>query len=215
MSHGVTEESFLKDVATHEMIVLRDEGLYRHVRFKRPDTMCMHFDLVTWPGYLAYSGDMGSYVFSRLADMFEFFRRPEHCRYQIDMRYWAEKVQASDKCDGIEEFSEELFERAVYGDLVEWIRENRGRTTKEERRELWDAVVSEVIGADSDSGGYRKQVAAHDFYHRVNDRMRFDFSDFGEHSVTDYTQRFAWCCQALAWGIKQYDDAKQPQEQAA
>ena len=48
------------------MIVLRDDGVYRHIRFKKPGTGCMHFDLVTWPGYLCYSGDMGCYVFCRL-----------------------------------------------------------------------------------------------------------------------------------------------------
>ena len=28
------------------------------------------FDIVTWPGYLCYSGDMGCFVFTRLPDMF-------------------------------------------------------------------------------------------------------------------------------------------------
>ncbi len=210
MSHNVTESSFLKDVEKHQMTVIRDDGLYRHVRFKRPDTICYSFDLITWPGYLCYTGDMGTYVFTRLADMFEFFRRPEHCRYQIDMRYWAEKVQAADKYDGIKKFSEELFNRAVMGDLVTWVRDNREYTSKEERRDLWDEVISTVINADGDNGGYRKQVAAHDFYHKVNDRAgTFSFVDFWDHTVDDYTQRFAWCCQALAWGIKQYDDSKE------
>lgn len=54
--------------------MLHEDGIYRHIRFRQPGTMCMHFDLITWPGYLCYTGDMGTYVFTRLADMFEFFR---------------------------------------------------------------------------------------------------------------------------------------------
>lgn len=32
-----TEQSFLKDVANHQMTVIRDDGVNRHTRFKRPD----------------------------------------------------------------------------------------------------------------------------------------------------------------------------------
>lgn len=61
------------DLETHEMHVLHDDGLYRHIRFKRPGTLMYHFDLITWPGVLAVNGDMGSYMFSRVTDMFTFF----------------------------------------------------------------------------------------------------------------------------------------------
>ena len=41
---------FLKDVAKHRMVTMLDEGVRRHIRFVDPDTTCMHFDLITWPG---------------------------------------------------------------------------------------------------------------------------------------------------------------------
>ncbi|MDD2664417.1 MAG: hypothetical protein PHD19_11755 [Dechloromonas sp.] len=216
--HICPEARFLKDVAEHEMIVIRDDGVHRHIRFQKPGTYCMHFDLITWPGYLCYTGDMGTYVFSRLDDMFEFFRTDrEHQRLRdgrtlaINPGYWGEKLQAVERCgdDGrYREFSEDKFARAVIGDLVEWVRSHAYETTKEERRELWDAVVSDVIGADGDSGGYRKQCAAHDFNHRVNRRVEFYFQDFWENNVMDYTHGFIWCCYALAWGVAKYDEAK-------
>lgn len=217
-SYQTTAESFMKDVANHKLTVVRDEGLYRHLRFSKPDTMCMHFDLITWPGYLCYTGDMGTYVFTRLKDMFVFFRdghdKDGNIFRYIDKRYWAEKVEAGDKCNGIRKFSEEKFNRAVMGDLIEWLRSHRQDTTKEDRRELWDAVVRDVIGADGDSGGYRKQVAAHDFSHEVNiDVGTFWFKDFWEHNVDEFTTRFVWCCYALRWGVDQYDQAKKAQEQ--
>lgn len=208
MTYSLTPETFLQDVASHEIRVLRDDGVYRHVRFKRPDSSCLHFDLITWPGYLAYSGDMGTYVFTRLPDMFEFFRRPDNEKWHsIDRRYWAEKCEASDR-DGIREFSEDKFKRAVMERLVDWIRETRDETSKEERRDLWDAVVCDVIQVDGDTGGHRQQIAAHEFHHKLDCGLTFTLEDFWEASVEDYTHRFSWCCLAIAWGIQQYDAHK-------
>lgn len=204
-----TEQQFLKDVADHQMIVLCDDGLYRHIRFKQQGGWNMHFDLVTWPGYLAYSGDMGCYVFQRLEDMFQFFRTDRRdFNYNqnglsINLGYWSEKLRAVDgnrHKAGATEFSEERFRRIVLEHLVSWIREHRDVTTKEERRDLWDAVMSDVIDTHGD-----KQSAACEFEHRVNRSFSFSFRDFWEHDLTEYTYHFKWCCYALAWGIAKYD----------
>jgi hypothetical protein len=75
MSERPSEQSFLKDIANHQLEILLDNGVYRHLRFKaNANSWNMWFDVVTWPGFLAYSGDMGCFVFTRIADMFEFFR---------------------------------------------------------------------------------------------------------------------------------------------
>lgn len=224
MSYQLTEQQFLKEVANHKMTVLHDDGVYRHIRFKDPDTICMHFDLITYPGYLVYSGDMGCYVFSRLSDMFEFFRTDrQHLRtgktLGINLGYWCEKLQAVDgnrHQAGATEFSEEKFKRVIVEYLVSWIRDNAYRTSKEERRELWDEVMDEVIGADGDSGGYRMQAAAYDFSHTTRSSdIEFYFRDLFEYDFTEYTHSFMWCCYALAWGIQQYDNAKKQIEVAA
>jgi hypothetical protein len=215
MSADVTEERFLRDVAQHKMTVIKDDGVHRHLHFAKPGTSCMHFDLITWPGYLCYTGDMGTYVFTRLRDMFEFFRTDrEYAKRRgkelaINPSYWGEKLEAVDKCDGFKQFSEEKFNAAIREYFVSWVRDHRGDTSKEERRELWEAIECEVLGADGDGGGYRKQCAAHDFYHEVNRAVgNFRFEDFWETNVEEYSHRFMWCCYALAWGIQQYDDAK-------
>lgn len=214
MSYQLTPETFLQDVAQHQIHVIRDDGVYRHVRFERPGTSDMHFDLITWPGSLCYTGDMGTFVFTRLRDMFEFFRRPDNEKWhRIDRRYWAEKCEASDR-DGIKEFSEDKFKRAVMERLIQWIRDYRDDTTKEERREVWDAVVCDVVQVDGDTGGHRQQAAAHDFRHKLDSGRVFELRDFWEVSVEDYTHRFSWCCLAMAWGIQQYDAQKAKTEQA-
>ena len=73
-----------KRIRAHEMTVLHDDGLYRHLRFTamhlcndaewRTTNGFYWFDLATWPGTLTINGDCGTYTFSRTTDMFEFFR---------------------------------------------------------------------------------------------------------------------------------------------
>jgi hypothetical protein len=209
-TYTMTPEQFLAEVKDHKLTVIHEHGVHRHPRFQEPGTMCMHFDLITWPGYLCYTGDMGTYVFTRLRDMFEFFRRPKDRElFQwIDRRYWAEKVEAADKHDGLKEFSPEKFKRAVMTDLVNWIRNCRDDTSPEERRALWDEVVDRVIEIDDDMNGTRSQAAANDFSLHINAEVGdFYFQDFWDHNVEEWTHRFEWCCHALRWGIEQYDIA--------
>lgn len=199
-------ESFLKDVERHEIKVLRDDGVYRHVRFSRPDSGCMHFDLVTYPGFLVYSGDMGCFVFERLPDMFEFFRNDEAKPLRINLGYWSEKCQAADR-DGIEEFSRERFKEKIN----EWVTEHCEGEAREYRKALKEEVDEEILRHVEDEGEDELMRRAYDFRFRDNDV----FADFYETRCTVYTQRFTWCCYALAWGIRKYDEHKAEPRAAA
>lgn len=204
-----TKDQFLSDVALHTMSVLRDDGVNRHIRFKMPEGHAYWFDLITWSGTLCIDGDMGTYVFRRIEDMFNFFRTDRaHQNLGINPCYWSEKVRALSKHGGIKEFDEALFEKEVIRHLASWIREHRYATTKEERRDLWDAVVDQVIRADDDSSGGRKQIAFCDFHHQVTDGVDFVFDVFAAESFKSYTFDYLWCCYAIAWGIQTYDNAK-------
>ena len=199
-----TEQSFLKDVAMHQMIVVRDDGVNRHIRFKKPDTYCGHFDLITWPGCLCYTGDMGTYVFSRLEDMFEFFRTDrEHMHLRdgstlaINLRYWSEKLQAVDRCDGVKKYSADKFRE----EISRWLSEDyRG---EEASAELLQAVDDEVLSC-ADDGHHQAMNAAQRFTHDG----KHVFQDFWEVDLTEYTYHFVWCCYALAWGIQKYDQER-------
>lgn len=221
MVNHPTEASFLKDVAKHTMTVLMDQGnSYRHIRFSQAGSSNMYFDLITVPGKLIYTGDMGTYVFERLRDMFDFFRTDSRDgngsgKLGINTGYWSEKLIATSSCGprslGAEEFDEKHFDSVLYEKLVCWIKENRNETDRDERRDLWDTVVSDVFEADADSGGFRKQIAAHDFYHHVNDDVGgFSFVDLFDHRFTKPTYHFVWACYAIAWGIQQWDMANGP-----
>jgi hypothetical protein len=213
--HECTEERFLNDAGGHAMTVIRDDGVHRHLRFRKapPGGSEYWFDLITYPGELVITGDMGTYVFRRLTDMFEFFRTDRECmtrngnKLAINPSYWGQKLQAL-PVKGFKEFDEDRFNSVILERLVDWMRDKRGDTSKEERRDLWDAVHDEVFGLSDDSNGSRKQLAAYDFVHTVRKGLRFHFQDLWESNFERYTFHFIWVCYAIAWGVKTYDESK-------
>lgn len=133
-------EAFKADIANHKMTILRDDGLYRHLRFirwvttkdgKQSSTSAYWFDLVTWPGALAINGDMGSYMFSRTEDMFGFFR--PQLGDNPNPGYWAEKIRAG---GDVRQYSEDRFKRLVVSDAEEGEAEFPG---------LMEAVQAEIL----------------------------------------------------------------------
>lgn len=194
---------FQSDTAKHEMRVLREDGVYRHLRCQQPGTYCMAFDVITWPGHLCYTGDMGTFVFSRLPDMFQFFRGDEDGR--IDRRYWAEKCFAADR-DGIREYREALFQEAVAGRVAEFI-ENEG-LTDDEAADLRQCVEDEVLCSGDNHQDAVAAAMAFRWAPNSATLGREVFSDFWEHRLEDYTGRFTWCCFALRWAIARYDAQK-------
>lgn len=187
---------FQGDVEKHALTVIRDDGLYRHVRCSR-GSYAYSFDIITWPGHLCYTGDMGCFVFSRIPDMFEFFRGRETAL--VDRGYLAEKCLASDKHDGVEQFSVDLFEAAVRSDFEQFTED----WPDDEKAMLWDDISMEVLPLGSDGISAAIQ-AAMDFRHGG----RAVFCDFWDHRLKDYTARFWWCCYAIPWAIARYDETK-------
>lgn len=215
----MSEEEFLADVARHEMSVLHSDGLYRHLRFKEPGSGCYWFDLVTIPGKLIYTGDMGTFVFSRMADMFQFFRTDREYAHSkglklgINTGYWAEKLIAVDgnrHKAGATEFDEDAFRRVINEYRLRWMRNGHqyGTLDKSDRRELWEAVEYDVLDRIEDYGEDVQRLA-YDFSHE-----KHQFEDLFEHDFKRYTRTFLWCCYAIAWGVQQFDGSTQ-REQAA
>jgi hypothetical protein len=189
---------FCSDIKEHRVTVLRDDGLYRHLRCST-GSYVYQFDVITWPGYLCYSGDMGCFVFTRLKDMFEFFRGRRAAL--IDRGYLAEKCVAVDKSDGVREYSEQLFRDAVRS-RFEGYAEDLDDVDKDD---MWSEIEAEVLPRASD--GLQMAVqAALDFCYRAHDGgQHIVFTDFWEHRLEDYTTRFWWCCYAIPWAIEHYD----------
>lgn len=104
MKKESVEKRFLDDVKDHQLTIENDGEVHRSLLFKCPGSSYYHFRLNTWPGHLCISGDMGTYVFARTHDMFDFFRMDDKDfnfskdkQLNINTDYWAQKVRSEDK----------------------------------------------------------------------------------------------------------------------
>lgn len=199
---AIVAERFPIEIANHVMTIVKDDGLHRHVMFRNPDSGFYWFELVTWPGFLCVSGDCGCYVFSRIQDMFEFFREVEKPNFS----YWGEKVQTVDRQCPVMEYSEDEFRETVKEE-IEQISEGESASYRKElerqvKDSLWHAKTND-------------RESAVDAMTNFVFRGRHPFRDFWEHSCQDYTIQYVWCCHAILWGIQQYDAAKAKVEEPA
>lgn len=189
----VIAQRFKDDTVNHEMSILHEDGLYRHLRFQSPGTTFYYYDIVTWPGYLAIVGDAGDYVFSRIRDMFKFF---ESDRGGINPHYWAQKLQAPRGArDGARSYSHETFAACLY----EWCRQ--------EAEDNWDDYLvyeSLLRGAVERELLYEYTFSEHEAYELVRDHDVLCDYDWSEWDFRDFDHQFLWCCWAIVHGISMY-----------
>jgi len=228
------KERFLGDTENHSMEIIKDDGLYRHLKFTNNGSQCYRFDIHTWPGYLCICQDMGTYVFSRVSDMFEFFIMNDNDfnkKHVINPSYWAEKLQSVDRDgargdgNGYEEFSQETFEENVWNDYKNFAEQYEDedeegvteaypedtQTYKQMLEELKEALQEEVIDCSHD-GQMRAYDAAMSFrWESDNKELKFDMCDFWDYSCTEYTFHYIWILYAIVWGITEYNKVKEPE----
>lgn len=195
----VTKKSFLKDVESHRLTILHEYDYYRHLRFKAPGTGVLLFDLITYPGGLVFRGDMGSFTFERVKDMFNFFRGDE-----ISPGYWAEKCIAQDRTDGISKFSLRELEKSI-------------REYHEEHFSDSDGVMKKLILQDLEeqvfkpSGEEEWRWWANIDSFRSGQSEGFDLMEGFIDGCIRYKEpsyRYMWACYAIQWGISIYDKEK-------
>lgn len=207
----LTQEQFLQDVAQHQMTVLMDNGLYRHLRFAKPDSGDMRFNIVTYPGFLVYSGDMGCYVFERSEDMFQFFRAST-----INPWYWAEKLQAmnGNRATGghVLKYDIEAVRAMIQERAQEWLQEIPEADA--EAREGLQQALQELEGdlQDCETRDYDTLQEFEYIADTSDGPQRFVFTDLEWDNYRKMTFHYLWCCHALQWAIAQYDKAQEGRE---
>lgn len=201
-----TADRFSRDTADHVMAVLQDDGLYRHLRFKAPKTSFYWFDLVTWPGFLTFVGDVDpGYVFARVPDMFEFFRARSGWNHAtINPGYWQEKIQTGR--ERLRTYSEAKFRQLLA--------EHTAHHAEEFGESFTDAVREKILDDDtydlSEEAGARDALNDFDYLYLGSGGLwqTFRFADTWEWDLSEYDWSYLWCCHAIQWGIDQYDKAR-------
>lgn len=180
-----TKERIVNDLANHVVTAKRVDGLYRHYRCQRPGTWSMGFDVVTWPGSLCFTGDMGDYLFQRTSDMVAFMRGS--C---MSYSYAAEKCVAHD--GRLKEFRREVFEE-ILNDYVT----DHGLEEADNLAEIHEKIAAARAQAD---GVYE---SPHEAMAALYESGLWDGCDLP--SCETWTFHFLWCLHAINWFCEQID----------
>ena len=184
---------FVRDTENHAMTVIRADGVNRHLRFGQPGCSAYWFDIITWPGVLCINGDMGTYVFARIEDMFEFFK-VESERYPINPGYWGEKILARDKHADIVEFDEDEFKEILKQIIAD---------SDYDEESALDALESDVLSQVT-------YATTRDDAFAIAAVFEFEdecpFSDIWEYRCERFTFQYLWNCFAITYAIRKFEE---------
>lgn len=221
-------ESFLNDVKDHKINILLDNGVYRHIHCTK-GSCNQHFDIVTYPGHLVISGDMGTFTFQRLEDMFRFFGGygDKETHPGINTGYWEEKCVSRSRWGGVKKFDEDKLTKSIdervdtiCSDIGEYYNDWLNANNYDEDDLSEDAEYRDVDSFEAafraevddhfkycEMGEYRFIPSIEEFESSVINKFRFD--DEWEWLETEsYSYQYLWCCHAIVWCIEQYNKQK-------
>ena len=209
---------FLEDVKDHELKISLDQGAHRHLTFKQNNSYNMHYHITTWPGYLCISGDMGCFVFSRMHDMFEFFRgiNTQEGVPGVPFSYWAEKLDATDNRSrtGILEDNVDAYKQMLLETYLRDIREgnfsvyaSNNVDARAGRRRGYEEI-KELCKEIEECPGTESRVT---LIYNFSSSNGYSFDEFPYKSCQNYTFHFIWCCFAIVKAIEEYDKLQSAQ----
>ena len=146
---------FARDTAAHEMTVKHEDGLYRHLRFMKPEHGSFGaFELITWPYNLVVkTGWTFHFDIDATPDLFDLFRRTA-LTGEINPHYWSEKVRAGR--DEVEGFEPELLKAEIASTLAQWMRDDLDDRVGAQAQEL--GFTPEEL---QKTPGIRRELARH------------------------------------------------------
>lgn len=179
---------FAKDTEGFVLIVLHEEGEYRHLRFQKPGERWGSTDVHTWPGGVVTSGDM--------ADGWMFQRGLGFFANRVNLSYWKEKLAPSCRAT-VKEFSEvtlraELASAVKDLDVPESLRDD----LEEDVTHLIDSILAE----HADTNAALEQISDFTFEKEGPDcleAVNLSFGDPYELDIEDYTWHYVWATHVL------------------
>jgi len=192
-----TLEQFLDDVKNHEITIHQNNGVYRHLTFKKPDSYHRYFNITTFPNFLVITGDMGALVFFKREDMFSYFRSDN---LNIYPDCWAAKIQSTSwraNNASFLEFDIDEIKQYAQENLNDFLEKNM--LSELDKEELLEEFDREIL-----SSGDEYEIIEAVRHFNCNS---FNFADFWEGNYRKYRYHYIWLCYAIVWGIKKFDEA--------
>lgn len=186
-------ERIANDLKDHVITLRHEAGMYRHWRCQKPGTWNMGFDIVTWPGSLCFTGDMGDYLFQRTEDMVAFMAGA--CK---SYSYAAEKCVAHD--GRLKEWCEERFKEAL-AERIKDAEEDGGKFWIYRGGRRIELSVTEAIAEIQD---------AYSNYESKDDAMKAMYESGLWDELPNcevYSFHFLWCLHAIKWFCEKLEAA--------
>lgn len=211
---AAAEERFASEADGATMTVVKDDGVHRHLSFRFPKASWGPCEVVTWPGALTLRGGLGCWSFTRVEDMFEFFR-PSRNVTRVNPTYWVQKLVPGSGSE-VKEYAEDRARAYVRQAVAEAVK-THGHIRAEDAEEwLWsdfawaefdtEAALMRTLGrfegrveADRPVGDSLEEFMASEFHFPVRDWDLYRYSDW-----------FLLACVVLPWAVEQYDAALVP-----
>jgi hypothetical protein len=207
-----SRKRFTSEVRDHKMKVLRNDKVYRHLRFMDPKNSAYWFEIHTGPNFLLFRGDGDSYVFSNGdQDMFRSFRNSigKNGSLHPDPGYWTQKLSSSEQAEkwDTDTFQEDLAQYIT--DMVE-----QDVVPKEHEERLRQEVENHLMYEDLHAADLAiRTLLEFDFYFNEPDRYDstktpdFEFDECYEWitTCTEYDWWYLWALHGICWGIHQFD----------
>lgn len=204
MDQNPSKERFLEETKNHKLLIIKDDGIYRHLRMKS-DSFNMYYEIITYPEGLLIRGDMGTFIFERTEDMFQFFNSGinKDGEISINSGYWEEKCQTSSNFGaGIKEFDSDKFLKHVKDDFESYF--DNGES--EEKNQVWEEIEDQILSVGHNENELQNAINNFDIQSYIN--TKFSFECFWEHSYSKYSFHFIWCLYAIVLAIKEYNLTK-------
>jgi len=176
------KERFDNDIANHVITEKHRNGFYGHWRCQKGSDCNLWFDIVTIPGMLMITGDMGDYAFKRVENMIAFMRGSA-----MSFGYAAEKCIAND--GRLTEWRDELFREALDDTFNDQKDDHEDPAAFKER-------LDEVRSLGSEGQHFAMQA--------MYESDLFDGCDMP--SCKAYTYHFLWCLHAIKWFCDKVDE---------
>lgn len=201
------EQQFAVGTPDHHLVIAAEDGVVRHLRCAGPGTGEYSFQVTTFPGHLAFTGDMGDYLFSWASenDVLPFFN---HAR--INPGYWTSKLVAPTR-DQI----------MVYAPA-------KLRTLVDDHVSLECFLRDDEVSGEEASGAYAQFTSklhallfsgdSHD-WHSATEAVNELLADHDQPELEDVVPadisapdpHFLRALQAIRWAAATYYDARRPE----
>lgn len=173
-----------------EMTVLSEEGMYRHLRFRRPDRGIHAFDLHTAPGLLTVVGDIGGPWSMRAGgDMLKLVRETNGSG--INPHYWGEKLRGGR--DSVMTYSAEVFREQLINVLAD-----AGDANIDVVLDAVTPALKAVVSGECET----PDDARH--YLTLGEKTGA-WRDTWEWDLRDWDTDWLWACHAILAGVRIYD----------